>query len=181
MSKLTDVQLALLSKASQREDRALEVPTPHTVRTVKQLEALTKRGLIQDVPSEGVMPVWCRAEETNEPRSLIITDLGLIAIGIVAATIPDAMADQKPAPTSKKTAAKETAPGGKTAAVVKLLQRREGASIAALIDATGWLPHSTRAALTGLRKKGYEIERGKAKDKATTIYRIVKAPADKAA
>lgn len=24
---------------------------------------------------------------------------------------------------------------------------------------TGWLPHSTRAALTGLRKKGYPIEK----------------------
>ncbi len=40
-----------------------------------------------------------------------------------------------------------------------------------MIEATNWLPHTTRAALTGLRKKGHEIERSKRDD--TTCYRIV--------
>ena len=30
-----------------------------------------------------------------------------------------------------------------------------------MIAATGWLPHTTRAALTGLRKKGYAIDSDK--------------------
>ena len=34
--------------------------------------------------------------------------------------------------------------------VLGLLQRPEGATLAELIEATGWLPHTTRAALTGL-------------------------------
>jgi DNA-binding MarR family transcriptional regulator len=42
-----------------------------------------------------------------------------------------------------------------------LLQREEGATLGELIDATGWLPHTTRAALTGLRKKGHAIEKTK--------------------
>jgi hypothetical protein len=36
--------------------------------------------------------------------------------------------------------------------------------------ATGWLPHTTRAALTGLRKKGHVIEKTKRDD--ATCYRI---------
>lgn len=50
----------------------------------------------------------------------------------------------------------------KIAAVVALLERPEGATIADMVEATGWLPHTTRAALTGLKKKGYEITSVKA-------------------
>ncbi len=58
---------------------------------------------------------------------------------------PEAAADAVPAPrTSKQTA------------IVALMQRPSGASITDLIDATGWLPHTTRAALSGLRKKGID-------------------------
>ena len=38
-----------------------------------------------------------------------------------------------------------------------LLVRDEGATLNDMIAATGWLPHTTRAALTGLKKKGYAI------------------------
>jgi hypothetical protein len=41
--------------------------------------------------------------------------------------------------------------------VLALMRREQGASLAELVEATGWLPHSTRAALTGLRKKGHAI------------------------
>jgi hypothetical protein len=36
--------------------------------------------------------------------------------------------------------------------VIALLQQEQGATLAELIATTGWLPHTTRAALTGLRK-----------------------------
>ena len=58
----------------------------------------------------------------------------------------------------------------KTALVLELLGRAQGASIAQLVDATGWLPHTTRAALTGLRKKGHVIARSK--EGNVTCYRI---------
>jgi hypothetical protein len=38
-----------------------------------------------------------------------------------------------------------------------LLVRDDGATLDQMIAATGWLPHTTRAALTGLKKKGYAI------------------------
>ena len=45
--------------------------------------------------------------------------------------------------------------------VLALLRRRQGATLAEITEITGWLPHSARAALTGLRKKGYAIEKTK--------------------
>jgi hypothetical protein len=43
-----------------------------------------------------------------------------------------------------------------------------------MIEATGWLPHTTRAALTGLRKRGYAVllER---QDGKPSLYRIASA------
>lgn len=58
----------------------------------------------------------------------------------------------------------------KTEQVITLLRREQGATLEELIAATGWLPHTTRAALTGLRKKGHTIEKSK-RDEAT-CYRI---------
>lgn len=45
--------------------------------------------------------------------------------------------------------------------VLGLLRRQEGASLDELVATTGWQPHTTRAALTGLKKKGHVIERSK--------------------
>lgn len=46
-------------------------------------------------------------------------------------------------------------PGSKQALVIGMLSAKSGATLGALVDATGWLPHTTRAALTGLRKRGF--------------------------
>lgn len=42
-----------------------------------------------------------------------------------------------------------------------LVIRDEGATLDQIIAATGWLPHTTRAALTGLRKAGYAVDSDK--------------------
>jgi hypothetical protein len=65
-------------------------------------------------------------------------------------------------------------PGSKQALVVGLLVRQQGASLAEMMEATGWLPHSTRAALTGLRQRGCIIERSTSTDGSST-YRITNA------
>ena len=49
----------------------------------------------------------------------------------------------------------------KQALVLSLLQKKGGVPITAIVEATGWLPHTARAALTGLRKKGHAIVRAK--------------------
>jgi DNA-binding IclR family transcriptional regulator len=62
------------------------------------------------------------------------------------------------------------APQTKIAQIVALLSRDSGATLTELVEATGWQPHTTRAALTGLRKKGYQLEKLKRDD--LTCYRI---------
>jgi hypothetical protein len=57
--------------------------------------------------------------------------------------------------------------------VIALLQGEAGSSIEELSAVTGWLPHTTRAALTSLRKRGYAVERFRI-DEGGSIYRIVK-------
>jgi hypothetical protein len=61
--------------------------------------------------------------------------------------------------TKTKVATEPSVPAPKIAQVIELLGRTEGASLEEMVAATGWLPHTTRAALTGLRKKRYEIAR----------------------
>jgi hypothetical protein len=61
----------------------------------------------------------------------------------------------------------------KIAQVVELLGREGGATLAELVEATGWLPHTTRAALTGLRHKGHVIE--KTRRSEMICYRIAEA------
>jgi Protein of unknown function (DUF3489) len=68
--------------------------------------------------------------------------------------------------------------GSKLARVIDLLQRSDGATIPNLTEATGWLPHTTRAALTGLRKRGYAVIRERVGAEGS-IYRISDAPAYK--
>jgi DNA-binding transcriptional regulator PaaX len=65
--------------------------------------------------------------------------------------------------------------GSKLAQVIDLLRCADGASIVDLTQATGWLPHTTRAALTGLRKRGYAVIRERI-GAGDSIYRISDAP-----
>lgn len=50
---------------------------------------------------------------------------------------------------------------GKIDALLALLKRDGGATLDELVKVTGWLSHSVRAALTGLKRKGHAIERNK--------------------
>ena len=52
-------------------------------------------------------------------------------------------------------------PKTRTSLVLEMLQRPDGASLNELVIATGWLPHTTRAALTCLRRKGHAIDKSK--------------------
>src|SRR3954453_1275641 len=59
----------------------------------------------------------------------------------------------------------------KQALVLGLLQRKQGASLAELVAATSWLPHTTRAALTRLRQCGHDLQKEK-RHTGETAYRI---------
>ena len=48
--------------------------------------------------------------------------------------------------------------GTKQQAVLTLLRREDGATIAQVIEATGWAQHTVRGFLAGLKKKGHAVE-----------------------
>lgn len=63
--------------------------------------------------------------------------------------------------TTKATADKSAPRVTKQDQIAALLLRDKGATLDQMIATTGWLPHTTRAALTGLRKKGFAIDSDK--------------------
>ena len=87
----------------------------------------------------------------------------------------------QPKPARQNSKAAKPAPaanqgGTKQARIVALLERDTGATLDELVAATGWLPHTTRAALTGLRNKGFVFDKSKSQD-GTMVYHISSAPA----
>lgn len=77
-----------------------------------------------------------------------------------------------PAKAAPAVLAGDAKPPTKTAVILGLLTRREGATLDQMIKATGWQPHTTRAALTGLKKKGFEVTSSKVDGVRT--YRVTK-------
>lgn len=61
----------------------------------------------------------------------------------------------------------------KQAKLVDMLSRKSGVTITKASEALGWQPHTTRAALTGLKKRGYNVER-QGRDGKDSIY-VIKA------
>ncbi len=59
----------------------------------------------------------------------------------------------------------------KKSRLIAKLQDPAGAPIADLCTELGWLPHTVRAALTGLRKAGHAVER-RARADGATVYAI---------
>lgn len=66
-------------------------------------------------------------------------------------------------------------PHTKSDTVIALLDRAKGASLNEICKATNWQPHSTRAFLTGLRKKGFELIREQSGGEGIS-YRITARP-----
>ena len=66
--------------------------------------------------------------------------------------------------------------GSKLDKLVGLLSRKTGTTIAKASEALSWQPHTTRASLTGLKKRGYVIER-KDRTGKDSLYMISKPEA----
>jgi hypothetical protein len=67
-----------------------------------------------------------------------------------------------------------TEPGGKLGVMIGLLRRPDGASLEALMKATGWQAHSVRGAIAGAIKKrrGLKVE-AKLGPRGQRVYRII--------
>ena len=179
MAKLSNTQLKVLSEAAKRENgAALFLDKMGSAGTRKIAEGLVERRLMREVRTKPGMPIWRKGED-GRSISLVILKAGR-----------DLVLENTKAPHSDKrilringseaepkrdleptTSLAQPRAGSKLAVVIKMLSNEAGASLKALAKTAGWLPHTTRATLTGLRKRGFLIERVK-HDELGTVYRI---------
>jgi hypothetical protein len=71
--------------------------------------------------------------------------------------------------------ARKTVTTTKSATVRKMLRRASGATLAEITTVTTWQPHSARAFLSGIRKKGEPLQRDTRRD-GTTCYKLMETP-----
>ena len=171
--KLTDTQLVLLSAASQREDELFVRPSSMNATAANAaVAALHRKGLAEEVATARDQPHW-HIDESRGPIGYRITATGLAALGLGpddgGGTVnrPEPESDDERQPSVRSTT---TRSGTKPALVLALVGRDDGATIGDLTGATGWLPHSVRAAISGLRKGGVRI--GRSTDERGTVYRL---------
>src|SRR5215207_3691899 len=156
--KLNDTQLVILSSASQREDGFAVLPEGVRAASVKAaVIKLTKLGFLKQVRVKRDQPHWS-SDEGGRRIGLKITNAGSAAIGVG----DDGKDEEQPAPEPKRRGKKAAEPGeaqretaaprggSKRAQIIALMQGMAGATLNDMVEATGWLPHTTRAALTGL-------------------------------
>ena len=182
--RLNDLHLILLATAHGRDHGSI-LPVSDALadqrdQVAKAIPLLLKHALITEAPVSDRRRAW--REEDQQPIGLVITAAGrkIIAAEDVPAgdaTGPVPAATGPGASDSTARAASPVSPrsGSKIETVIGLLRRDEGATLAALVEATGWLPHTTRAALTGLRKKGHAIARST--HNGASVYQLPKVEA----
>jgi len=189
MTKLSDTQTIILSRAAQNEDR-IALPLPDSLRggaAAKVVGAMISKGFIEEVDADmrkGDL-VW---RETGDGHgvTLAATDAGLAAIGIepedanpapAGATdtpteepAPNKVSEAKPAPTTRT-----PREGTKQAKLIAMLRARDGATIEEIMAATNWQSHTVRGAMAGALKKklGLTITSEKVEDRG----RVYKLPA----
>lgn len=168
MTKLTDTQLVLLSTAARNEGGSLlPLATSLTAPRAaidKSIASLIKRSFAEEGEVADANIAWRNDGDLH--FGVRITDAGRNAIGLSPESVPHVI----PAvPHEIAVEKKQT----KAALIIALLQRDQGATLDELVAATGWLPHTTRAAMTGLRKKGHDIAKNKRGD--ITCYTIAVA------
>lgn len=168
MTKLSDIQTILLNGAISRDTGSL-LPAAASIaeagdRLDKALATLLKRSLAEERPATDLPGTW--RSDGDDRFGLFITASGRAAIGDAPTEADEITPPNEAAPPEAPKPKRQT----KSAAVITLLQRDQGATLAEMIEATGWLPHTTRAALTGLKKNGHVIDKSKRGEE--TCYRI---------
>jgi hypothetical protein len=179
MAHLSDTQLIILSAAAQRDAR-IAVPLPDHIKggaAMKVVSSLINKGLLEEIDAKPDQQTWSRTAD-GDGMTLVITDTGLAAIGIEPEQADDTGADAAPASaTGADTGATAdaadhnatdepaatTAPAGantpkvregtKQAALIAMLREQDGATIAEIVTATDWQPHTVRGAIAGALKK----------------------------
>jgi hypothetical protein len=194
MRKLSDTQAILLTAAAQRTDGNL-LPLPGSLRgdaATKVVAVLLSRRLVEERTVEttanadpALNTIW-RNLDDGRGVLLLVTAAGLGALGLGsdAPTAGATAAESAEAPEDSATDQTPSAarPGGgtgmvregtKQARLIAMLKRPEGVTIAQVVEATGWQPHTVRGAFAGALKKrlGLTIVSEKVEDRGR-VYRL---------
>jgi len=178
MTKLTDTQAVILSAAAQRDNHNV-LPLPGSLRggaATKVVETMIAKGFIEEVDADlrkGEL-VW-RETGDGHGTTLVVTNAGLAAISIEpegTSTAPESAPDT-PAEQTEASKARIPREGTKQAALIAMLRAPDGATIAEIVAATGWQPHTVRGAIAGALKKklGLEVASEKIKGRGR-VYRL---------
>jgi hypothetical protein len=145
MSKLTDTQLIILSAASQRDDRGVELPANVKGEAARKVvDKLIRAGLLEEVRASGSLPVWRRDDESG-PTALCITKNGLEAIDV----------EDEATAASKETSVLRHAPARKVEkSAPKAIASRKQISVAAQKSARKKHRAGKSKTKTGLRREG---------------------------
>ena len=156
MTKLTDTQTIILSAGAQRpENIALPLPKGLAGAAAKMAVAkMIEHGWLQEVDANlrRAEPLW-RETGNGHGTTLVVTDAGLLAIGIEPVVVQSMMAihnDAVEAPEPKQPTQRA---GTKQAMLIAMLRVPIGASIAEIVAATGWQAHTVRGSISGVLKK----------------------------
>lgn len=150
-TRLTDTQLVILNCAAQRRD-GQALPVSKDLKTKESvisraLSSLVRRGFLAETPAKRGNKEWRRDEEDRR-LTLEITSAGLAAIGV-----SEVRGSRQPLLKERKVPSIALRPGTKGAAIAALLGEDRGATLAELMQASGWQAHSVRGFLSGALKK----------------------------
>src|SRR5258708_10518533 len=112
---------------------------------------------------------WCGIDAALTERRILMSksvrkrSVAPYAAGGAAKAPPQCRID----PTGKK-----AEPGSKQSRVIAMLQSPTGATIAAMMQATGWQQHSVRGFLAGVVRKRLKLKLGSKKVDGTRVYRV---------
>lgn len=177
MTKLTETQTIILSAGAQRPEN-IALPLPKGLAGAAAKMAVTKmieHGWLQEVDANlrRGEPLW-RETENGHGTTLVVTDAGLLAIGIEPVVVKTSVASLGSASAQSDVKHPTLRTGTKQALLIAMLQRTDGATMAEIIAATGWQAHSARGAMSGAlgKKLGLEVVSAK-EDARGRVYRIV--------
>ncbi|GJD42073.1 DUF3489 domain-containing protein [Methylobacterium bullatum] len=159
----------LLKTAAESPDQLIARPAGLNVRAAKALFAkLSKTALAIEVVVTGDERHW--HQDQRGSIGLRLTTAGRESLGF-GLDVGSSVSSMPVADAGPDRAGTKPRSGTKRALIIAMLQRDDGATVGDLMAATGWLAHSTRATLTGLRKRGMILTKG-CDAEGRTAYRL---------